>query len=564
MGGNFEDIKKFQLDISKELGRNIVLNQDLYKDLYAAQQVTGQNVQGIVKNFKDVGANTYQAIEGMQKVVDVSRQSGVNAQAVSGQVLKNMDAMNKFTFQGGVEGMAKMAAQAVSLRFDMSQVLKISENLFDPENAIEMAASLQRLGAQQSALLDPLKLMDMGQNDPAELQNQIVQLSQQFVQLNEKGQFEIMPGARRQLREISKAIGINYEDFSKMALGAADLDKKMSEINFGGKFTEEQRNLIANMAEMGKGGGEYKVKVFDETQGKMIEKAVSELRDEDLAYLEEVAEPKTLEQLAKEQLDLQKTLNANIEAIIKGPQFSVARSQTATQIIGTLKGVSEKTGETLTPSGLQPEKLAPMIDDVMFTLGKGIKNLVSGDKDSLESFVKEMGKLETRVTKYFNEDVGGEISTKSKQQYGKMLNSDVDLERNLAEMFKKMITFIENNTIGNSEMMGAKGNIQTKNAQDAIIINTLPQDSVREINGLAVGTNLDGNMNGQQNSKMVSEITININANPDVNKLFENMNINKEQFRQELMATITKATNSGVVGNTNPNNNPMIMSPTFT
>jgi hypothetical protein len=145
-----------------------------------------------------------------------------------------------------------------------------------------------------------------------------------------------------------------------------------------------------------------------------------------------------------------------------------------------------------------------------------------------------------------------------------MLNSDVDLERNLAEMFKKMITFIENNTIGNSEMMGAKGNIQTKNAQDAIIINTLPQDSVREINGLAVGTNLDGNMNGQQNSKMVSEITININANPDVNKLFENMNINKEQFRQELMATITKATNSGVVGNTNPNNNPMIMSPTFT
>ena len=115
-----------------------------------------------------------------------------------------MNYMNQFTFQGGVEGLAKMAAQAVSLRINMDSTLNLANRLFDPENAIETAAAMQRLGATQSDLLDPLRLMDLAQNDPTELQNQIAEMSKQFVQLNKDGNFEIMPGARRQLMEFRR------------------------------------------------------------------------------------------------------------------------------------------------------------------------------------------------------------------------------------------------------------------------------------------------------------------------------------------------------------------------
>ena len=69
----------------------------------------------------------------MQKIVDIARQQGVSVQAVSSQAVSNMESMNKYNFQGGVDGLAKMAAQAASLRIDMKSTLTFSENLYKPE-----------------------------------------------------------------------------------------------------------------------------------------------------------------------------------------------------------------------------------------------------------------------------------------------------------------------------------------------------------------------------------------------------------------------------------------------
>jgi hypothetical protein len=232
LGGNLDKIVEIQQQVSAELGRNVVFQSESYAKLYAATEVSGASAKEIVQSFKNIGVSAYNAASGVQTIIDTSRQLGANAQEVTTKVLSNMNYMNQFTFQGGVEGLAKMAAQATSLRIDMKSTLGFAEKVFDPEGAISTAAALQRLGVAQSSLLDPLKLMDLAQNDPTELQNQIVQMTQQFVQLNEKGQFEIMPGAKRQMMEIAKSMGIPYSELTKMALGTADLDKKMREITF--------------------------------------------------------------------------------------------------------------------------------------------------------------------------------------------------------------------------------------------------------------------------------------------------------------------------------------------
>lgn len=299
-----EEAGKIQVSFSKEIGRNALLTSESFGQIKAMTDVTGVGVDKLTAGFADAGISILNSGKEMQKVVNVSRSLGLDTQAVSGMVVKNLGETSKFNFQGGVEGMAKMAAQAVNLRIDMSTILSKAEQLFDPEKAIDMASAMQRLGVAQSSLLDPLRLMDMAQNDPAELQNQIAEMSKEFVRLNEKGQFEIMPGAKRQMMEISKELFGNTTQLSKMALAGAELEDKLSKIKLPeDTFTEEQRKFIANMATMGP-GGEYKLKVDGEDVG--LDKAL-DLFTQDKGKLDKFMEaqaPKTMEELAKEQIDI--------------------------------------------------------------------------------------------------------------------------------------------------------------------------------------------------------------------------------------------------------------------
>ena len=366
LGGDVADVLKIQQEASKELGRNVVLTEETTKDLYATMKVTGQETSKIVGGMADVGISAGKATGEMLKVVNIARESGVNAQAVSGKVLDNMNALNKYNFAGGVEGLAKMATQATALRIDMSQTLGFAEKVFNPEGAIEVAAAMQRLGVSQSSLLDPLKLMDLSQNDPAELQNQIAQMSKQFVQLGKDGRFEIMPGAKRQLREISQAMGISYDQLTKMALGGADLDKKMKEISFP-DVSEDQKKMIANMAEMGE-GGTYQIKTAaGET------KDVDKLTPEEVKALEKMAnaKPESMEDLAKQQLSATKDVAAAINSLGDRTGLGLAASKTVGKGLKAGKAIAGAVKE-IPGENLSAKNIGKGIDKTADTLGNAI------------------------------------------------------------------------------------------------------------------------------------------------------------------------------------------------
>jgi hypothetical protein len=387
LGGDIADVLKTQQEASAALGRNVTLSEETTKDLYATMKVTGESVKDIVNGMADVGIGAGRATNEMLKVVNVARESGVNAQAVSGMVLKNMEALNKYNFAGGVEGLAKMAAQATALRIDMSTTLGFAEKVFDPEGAIEVAAAMQRLGVSQSSLLDPLKLMDLSQNDPAELQNQIAQMSKQFVQLGKDGHFEIMPGAKRQLREISTAMGISYNDITKMALGSADLDKKMKEISFP-SATEDQKKMLANMAEMG-AGGTYQIKTADGTT-----KDVSALTGPEIEALEKMANtaPPTMEELAKQQLTATESITAAINSLADRTGLGAARSKTAGGILKGYRAVGTAASE-IPGEGLSAKNIGEGIDNTAESLKTALaKYAATGEKtDVLGNIMSSFG-----------------------------------------------------------------------------------------------------------------------------------------------------------------------------
>ena len=306
-------------------------DQDLV-ELAATSKVTSVAVKDLAGGFRDVGVSIQDVGERMVEVADIARQAGVSVAEVSKNVVANLDKMNIYNFEGGTKGLAKMAAQASKLGIDMNKVFAVVDKVFNPEGAIETAAAMQRLGVTANALLDPLRLMDLSQNDPTELQNQIVNMSKDFVRFNkELGQFEIMPGEKRRLNEIGKELGMTSGELQKMALNAANLDMKMKQIRFPSSIaSKEDRELIATLAMVNKQGvAEIKVARLDEKGDRtgeydMVE--ASQLTTEQLEAIKKDQElrGKTAEELASDQLSELEKLNTQFDSLAKGIGYGVA------------------------------------------------------------------------------------------------------------------------------------------------------------------------------------------------------------------------------------------------
>ena len=294
-------------NLSKLTGRNMTYNSELFGKLEAASMVTGMAAEDLSEKFTNVGFSLESVSEKTGKAIDVARASGLNGQAVSQAMVKNLDAMDKFTFQGGIDGLTKMAALSVQMRVGMEKTLALAEKLLNPESAIETAAALQRLGVVQSDLLDPMRLMNLSQNDPAELQKQIVEMTKGFTKLNDAGQMEILPGGRERLQAIGHELNIPYEQLTNMARSGAELESKLKGIRFPDMATEEQKTLISNLAHLNK-DGEYVISVdgVDQTMQQFVANATvgNEFDKETLDVLKEANKPKTIEEIAKSQLDI--------------------------------------------------------------------------------------------------------------------------------------------------------------------------------------------------------------------------------------------------------------------
>lgn len=304
-----EGANKIASSYSATLNRSILLSKESIVELQAVTEATGVGTDKLIPAFVNAGIRISSVGDEMKDVMNYAISMGVNVNAVASRVAENLKQFDKYNFQNGVQGLTKMATQAAMLGTDMGKVFEIADKLMDPDSAIEMSAALQRLGVTQSDLLDPLRLMDLAQNDPAELQNQIAQMAKQFGKLNEQtGQFEIIN--KRGFKAVADAMGYPVDELSKMAkrgMEAATILSQLSMPTFD--MTEDDKSLITNLAQFDKATGEYKIKVGQE------EKAVGLLTDKDFEELRKAVEPKDVVDVAKDQLSANQNLNRAIETL---------------------------------------------------------------------------------------------------------------------------------------------------------------------------------------------------------------------------------------------------------
>lgn len=394
-------------DVPTSLGVNTTMSTEALREMGAAAQVSKVTAGELAKEFKGVGMSLYDVGDRMAEVANYAKSVGVNVGAVSKSVVENLYKMNLYNFDNGVKGLAKMAANAASMGVTMEHVQTVTDRVFNPEGAIEMAAGLQRLGVSSSALLDPLKAMDLSMNDPEQLQKEIGNIAKEFSSFNkETGKFEIMPGSKRRLMEVAKELNIPAKELANMSIKASEFDMKMSKIKFPSlAASEEDKTLIANMSQMK--GGEAFVQIKNDTTGKMEEINVSKLTADQITKLKEqqADENKSIEELAMDQLNVLQSIDAKTGSAVKATQFGKATAPAMDRFYNTMNVVREQSVNAVT-TGVNTGKVREAVGGVTQPLEQGVIDFLSG-KGSIETLNNTLTSLTNNITTTLKEITKG-------------------------------------------------------------------------------------------------------------------------------------------------------------
>jgi hypothetical protein len=341
LGGNVNNLAEVMKDVAEGSRRNVIATEEQVGKLYAASKILGEDSKTLVENFANVGYETSQIGVNLEKSIAYIQSVGGNTKAVTKEVVANMEQMNRYQFEGGVQGLAKMAAQASMLRFDMSQTFSFTNRMLTPENAINMAAAFQRLGVAAGNLTDPFALMNQSINDPTGLQNSLARLGQEFTYFDEETKsFKINPQGVLTLRQMEEEAGLAAGSLSKSALAAADLDKRLSTVSAAGLSfkSEEDKQYLANIAKMGE-GGKYEVTLNDGTK-----KELQNLNQEEFDELiqQQKDAPKTVEDIQRSQLSALQSIAGDMKAMVDAGKFGVVSTKEVSTNIEGLRNIFTK------------------------------------------------------------------------------------------------------------------------------------------------------------------------------------------------------------------------------
>jgi hypothetical protein len=365
-GASVKDVSDYITEYGEQLGRIPAIQDDVIENAIVFAKATGMSTKEVgqfVGAMEKIGIGQSKSMEKLNKIYMVGRRYGVDASKLTSDVTKNISKASTYGFKDGIDGLTKMAARAQQLGISMENAMKFSQDVLDPDTAIETAASMQMLGGAVGALGDPFQLLYMAQNDVGALQEEMIKATESAVDFNSTtGEFKIPVSEMYRLKEMAGKLGMSYEEISESAIKAAKQTQVLSMIDLPSSFSEEDKNLVASLSEI-KGD-----KVMIQIPGVKDLKDASTLNAEDLAKLRENAEleGKSAAQLqiemmdiAQNQLSAQDKANISLEQIknslifAKGtagldvyPEELEKMSKTGSQM-GELMTAAEKTTKSL-------------------------------------------------------------------------------------------------------------------------------------------------------------------------------------------------------------------------
>lgn len=256
---------------TEETGRQTMLGKQAVVGMGALAQRTGMahgEMAGLAGQMESFGMGGEEAVASITEMADMADKMGVNTSKVMKKIQQNIKMVNKFSFKGGVKGLASMVAKSEKFKFSMESIAGMAEKAFRPEGAIDMAANLQVLGGGLSKLGDPFKLMYEARNNPEEFAMSLVKATDAVAVFDKKtGAFEVNALQLDRLKEAAEATGVPLEELVQMSKQAA----KQSMFKDALKIDGEQGEFLQGIAEMKDGKAQIAIGVDAEGNKKYKE-----------------------------------------------------------------------------------------------------------------------------------------------------------------------------------------------------------------------------------------------------------------------------------------------------
>ena len=551
IGAKLEDNVNIYKAISTSLQRNAYLTNEQLESLVAIQRTTNLTAEEIgvmVTGFQDLGRGTDAAIESIEGLTKTARGYGLNVNTFLKKVGENIKLVNSYGFQDGVEGLGRMVARAQSLRMNFDKVTSLAGELLNPEKAIEVAASFQTLGGEIGALGDPFKLMYMAENDMEGLQNAIIDTAKSAVMFNEEtGEFKLSGVEMRRLRAQADALGMTYEDLANTAVKAAKEQRVMEALDFTG-LNEQQKQLVANLGEIGK-NGEIKLKLpgfegsiedftnLTEAQQKKLYDAIEKQNETQQLTEKEIA-AKSLS-IQDQQLVVLRDIKS--AGLLAGGYLSAEEGSKGEDLESLMRSVAKATGEQTS------DTIEQFVTTSEFT--KSVTSFVTGS----ESFLTDLGQSVRSFTTSVNQltsSLPGAMSTQL--NLDDPVNQFKDSLQNLTVSMESAVEFF------NNIPSGGGGNGQTENMEDDFVsfpggqrMLSVGADTfkINDLDTIIGGTFPDKNMVSNESKNIsFSPLEVKINVSGVNNQQFADL-MNSNEFR----AAVRKQVLAGIgspLGNT--------------
>ena len=385
LGVSMEELGRATENYSKELGLASIPSQQLLEDFAEIARGTGASVEDIGRfagTLSKAGIPASRMKSVMQDVVDSSAEMGLNVSAVESSLRDNVTLMNRLHFKDGINGLTKMIQVSERFRLNVSEIASLSEKIFRPEGAIELAANLQMMGGEFSRLGDPLTLMYKARNAPEELAKSIGKAAAESAIFNKQtGEFKMSALEMDRLRQISEATGMSMESLVEAGKRAAKESQIAGKLAFN--VSDKDKALLSSAAEFNKKTGGFEIKL---PGGDMVA-----MKDLTKAQLEAISDnKKSLEERAKSAQTFDDAFNNLINTV---KTFFIPLIDVLNVLIGPLQSV------TSALAGLGP-------------WGKGFAALLItafgvGGQTILAGLTSGLGKISTKISNSISERVSG-------------------------------------------------------------------------------------------------------------------------------------------------------------
>jgi hypothetical protein len=304
LGASIDDIVELQSQVNELTGRANVFTEHQISNMVAIAKGTGmanQEAGQLVGNMLALGSSVEDAKKLIQGTVTETANLGLNSLSVLKGMSSNIDKMNNYRFQNGVEGLKKMVEASKKFQFSMEGAFNAAEKFRTLEGLLEAGATLRVLGGE-FAKMDEFKLSFLARNKPEEFAVEMAKLTKGMASFNkETGLFDISDVDFDKLRVVAEATGRDINDLAKQTREFNKIEFAKKQIFVG---TDEEKEMLAKLATFSKGSTIGTIQIGDKNV------RLDQLTQDQIELYKQTQ--KTLEQRAVDSQNFNDTLNNTI------------------------------------------------------------------------------------------------------------------------------------------------------------------------------------------------------------------------------------------------------------